>query len=708
MAKSLAESVDPGVTVLLPIYNGFESVRSCLASLVDGGIDPSISKLILVDDASTDIRIKSLLVSYKVDYPCQIVLIENPVNLGYLRSVNASLANISGPVILLNSDTIVCPDWATRLVRGARRYSRLGMLTPLSNNATFSTVQLPFDLGSDVELENLPVIHEWVASRLGAPYPLAPTGMGFCLLITELARSLVEGFDELFSPGYEEENDMAQKLRSYGLQCRIATDVFVYHKGGDSFGALKNGLQQHHYRLIQSRHPSYDSMIREWFYRLDYPFSLTGSVDRRSIKVLLDCEVMRQSMTGVVRYILTLLDCFEPYAKSGRFEITALLTDQKTRDFWKNQYPWVKWILESELDPIDLYPGYDIYHLVNANISIDRVLVMRRYASRLVITLHDLIAYENPSYFESGPEYVAYRHRLRLLVALSDVVLTISSQTLSDVVEQLELPERRCKLFPNPLLHLKPTSLPCSADESQYCLIVGTDFRHKHVPVTLEIFRDLVLPIRPGMRLRIAGPRVESGGTSHVIQAMLREDRELAAAVEILGPVSDERLYDLYQGAAFCFYLSLHEGFGYIPYEAAVYGCPTLVANTSVYSGCPESVAVPPFDCPQTKQALTNFLLDSSARQANLDFWLNRIYSDHQRDPGAELFEIYQDVLGAPRNYVSETLADVVASPVDGANSILAQSDLKRAVRSLSRRVLLAARRKARARLQRLTSGKSP
>ena len=75
MAKSLAESVDPGVTVLLPIYNGFESVCSCLASLVDGGIDPSISKLILVDDASTDIRIRTLLVSYKVDYPGQVVLI---------------------------------------------------------------------------------------------------------------------------------------------------------------------------------------------------------------------------------------------------------------------------------------------------------------------------------------------------------------------------------------------------------------------------------------------------------------------------------------------------------------------------------------------------------------------------------------------------------------------------------------------------------
>lgn len=703
-----SQTSDSGVTVVLPIYNGYDSVQSCLASLLDGGIDPSIHKLILVDDASTDSRIKPLLAAYAANHPHQVVHVENSVNAGYLRTINASLKKIKGTVILLNSDTIVCPEWATRLVSGARRYPRLGMLSPLSNNATFSTLHLPAHLGSVIEQEDLPSIHEWIASRSGAPYPLAPTGMGFCLLITELARSLVEGFDELFSPGYEEENDMAQQLRSYGLQCRIATDVFVYHKGGDSFGAQKMELQHKHYHLIQSRHPAYDSMIREWFYRLDYPFLLAGKVERRTIKVLIDCEVMRQSMTGVVRYIISLLECYEHQARLGRFQITALLTDQKSRRFWKTQYPWVNWVLESELEPIDLYPHYDIYHLVNANISIDRVLSMRRYASRVVLTLHDLIAYENPSYFESGPEYVAYRHRLRLLAALSDVVLAISQQTLADASEQLGLIESRCKLFPNPLLHLKPTTLPDSPKVGQYCLIVGTDFRHKHLPVTVEMFRDIVLAVNPGMRLRIAGPSVESGGTSLVIQAMLQQDSALAASVEILGSVSDEQLKDLYQGAVFCFYLSLQEGFGYIPYEAAAYGCPTLVANTSVYSDCPASIAVPPFHCLQTQQALENLLLDPSSRKSNLDFWLNRIHLDHQRDPGSELLEIYQDVLGASRNCVSETLADVVASPVDGANSILAQSDLKRAVRTVSKRVLSAARRKARARLQRFTLGRKP
>lgn len=699
---------DIGVKVLLPIYNGFESLKACLSSIVDGGLDPSITKLVLVNDASTDVRIKPLLASYQSTFPHIIVCIENQVNVGYLRSVNSALLTLSGPVILLNSDTIVCPGWASRMMRGALRYPRLGMLTPLSNNATFSTLQLPFQLGAAVELEHLPQIHEWVASRSGSPYPLAPTGMGFCLLITELARSLVNGFDELFSPGYEEENDMAQLLRSYGLQCRIATDVFVYHKGGDSFGPQKLELQKRHYQLIQVRHPSYDAMIREWFSRLDYPFLLTGEVNRSAIKVLLDCEVMRQSMTGVVRYITTLLECFEQTAQSANLQITALVTDRKTRDYWKTRYPSVAWTLESDLESIDIYPEFDIYHIVNANISIDRVLSMRRFASRVVMTLHDLIAYENPSYFESGSEFVAYRHRLRSLVALSDLVLAISTQTVLDATEQLGLSGSRCRLFPNPLAHLEPITEPSIEGDGDYCLIVGTDFRHKHLPVTVELFKKLVLPIRPGMRLRIVGPSVESGGTSHIVRSMLQDDASLTAAVDLLGPVSDECLHGLYRGAVCCFYLSLQEGFGYIPYEAATFGCPTLVANTSVFVDCPSSVSISPFDCPQTRQVIENLLVDPSARQDNLNFWLSRISLDQQRDPGSELFEMYQDVLATPRNYVSETLADVLASPVDGANSLLAQSDLKRAVRSVARRVLSAARRKVRVRLQRLRLGRKP
>ena len=54
-------SVKPSITVLLPVFNGFEAVRQCLDSLFKDDLDSAISELIIIDDASTDPRMKELL-----------------------------------------------------------------------------------------------------------------------------------------------------------------------------------------------------------------------------------------------------------------------------------------------------------------------------------------------------------------------------------------------------------------------------------------------------------------------------------------------------------------------------------------------------------------------------------------------------------------------------------------------------------------------
>jgi glycosyltransferase involved in cell wall biosynthesis len=692
------------VTVLLPVFNGYESVRSCLESLLHDGLDPAISSLIIIDDASSDGRIQPLLDEFAQQDILKLKVRRNPVNLGYLHSVNSCLHTISGPVILLNSDTIVSPGWATRMVTGAKRYPRLGMLTPLSNNATFSTLGDPSFLGRTILIDDLPRMQELCASRKGCEYPLAPTGMGFCLFITELARSIVADFDELFAPGYEEENDMAQKLRAHGLQCRIATDVYIYHKGGESFASDKLRLQHEHFRRIQEKHPCYSASVSEWFSHLDYPWDLIGSNDRKCIHILLDCEVMRQSMTGVVRYLTTILDGFDTLASSGQVQVTALVTDRDTKAYWQPRYPWVNWRLDSEVAQESIYPEFDIYHIVNANLSLDRLLAFRRRACRLVMTLHDLIAFENPGYFESGIEYISYRQRLHLMVNISDHILAISKQTQIDAIEQLFVPAERCELFPNPLKHLwiNPQSPQEIREESNpYCLVVGTDFYHKNILLTVKIFRDIVHTLNPNMRLVIAGPEVDKGGSSAQLDALLQEDHVLAGLVDRLGPVSDADLIRLYQGAFLCFYLSLHEGFGYIPYEACMHGCPTLVANTSVFSDCPVGIAISPYPCGETEAAIANVLLNPSTRQQNLDFWKNRVATDQSRHPGSELAAIYAKVLAKPRPPAGGLLAELLSSSIDGVNPVLGQSDLKRAIRSVSKRILLAARRKVRFRIKR-------
>ena len=77
------------LTVILPVYNGFDAVQACLDSLLAEGLDPAIDELIVIDDASSDPRITQLLSLSKQREPSRLTIRNNPRNLGYLASVNA-------------------------------------------------------------------------------------------------------------------------------------------------------------------------------------------------------------------------------------------------------------------------------------------------------------------------------------------------------------------------------------------------------------------------------------------------------------------------------------------------------------------------------------------------------------------------------------------------------------------------------------------
>jgi GT2 family glycosyltransferase/glycosyltransferase involved in cell wall biosynthesis len=695
------------LTVVLPIYNGFELVEACLQSLTEPELDGSITKLLLVDDASPDPRIATLLnIVQGKDH--RILVRRNPVNLGYLASVNQVLSDLDGTVILLNSDTLVGPGWASRLHRGAQRYPRLGALTPLSNNATFST--LPgFPGCSEREITEFTFAdaERLIAERDGAAYPLAPTGMGFCLYLTPLALRIGRGFDPLFEPGYEEENDLCMRLRAHGLQCRIATDVLVFHAGGGSFGEAKLRLQHDHYQLIQRVHPTYDATVKEWFRLADTRTLLLEGFAERRLKILLDGEILGQTMTGVVRYALTMIDLCRAAAQAHGLEVTVVVNDAATAQAWRARYDDVTWITFAELrdQPASLNPGYHLYHVFNANISLERILVLRRRANRFVFTLHDLIAFENPSYWTSGEDFQAYRQRLRVVAHLADRLLCISDVTAADACEQLAVDPAKVEVFSNSLDHLKPVFASSAAQvlPQPLVLIVGTDFRHKNLLESVRLFADALLEHQQQPQLVLAGPEVADGGTLDAVRELLAQDPRLAARVQLRGPVSDDVLQDLYRQAVCCLYLSLQEGFGYIPYEAANYGCSTLVANTSVYIGAPEGVAVHPYSCTSTRQALVSLIEDVDYRNTNISYWRGRLLADQQRSHAAELVTCYQRVLQEPRQMQRSFWADFIETNLLSESSLVTyQLSFGEAARQLGRRGVGGLKRRARGWLRRL------
>jgi GT2 family glycosyltransferase/MoaA/NifB/PqqE/SkfB family radical SAM enzyme/glycosyltransferase involved in cell wall biosynthesis len=249
--------------VVVPIYNAPVELARCLTSVARETHSPF--RLVLVNDGSTDPAVSALLAGLAGSAP-RVVIVERSDNRGFVRSVNDAIAlSSSNDLVLLNSDTVVTANWLAKLVAVARSRPAVATVTPLTNNGTLCSVPIPFEdntLPSGYDIESFAALIEATSLRI---FPEAPTGVGFCMLMTRRAIDAVGTFDaETFGRGYGEENDFCQRAARAGWVNLIADDTFVYHKGRASFGAAGDELRARNLRLLAARHPGYSSEVERF------------------------------------------------------------------------------------------------------------------------------------------------------------------------------------------------------------------------------------------------------------------------------------------------------------------------------------------------------------------------------------------------------------------------------------------------------------
>jgi GT2 family glycosyltransferase len=255
------------ITIVLPVFNAFDLLTEALDRVCRHTDLPW--HLILIEDASTDPRVRPFLRGWAATQPKgRVTLIENAVNLGFIRSVNAGFAQAlkrKGDVVLLNSDALVPPGWASRLLRPMLTHERVASVTPLSN---------------DAEILNVPVICERsdfrpgeaealdrVAARFHPDAALAavPTGVGFCMAIARDWLVREPAFDTAFGRGYGEEVDWCRRVAARGGRHLAAAGLVVEHRGGQSFGsAAKARLVAQNGAIVSRRHPDFDASVQRF------------------------------------------------------------------------------------------------------------------------------------------------------------------------------------------------------------------------------------------------------------------------------------------------------------------------------------------------------------------------------------------------------------------------------------------------------------
>lgn len=243
------------VDVLIPVYDGLSETLECINSALDARkLNRTPHRLVVIEDQTP---VPALGKALKVlAAKGKITLVQNAVNLGFIRSMNRAMAlSPNKDVVWLNADTRVHGAWLDRLRQVAYSDARIASVTPFTNNGelmSFPQSQLSHAMPSakaQAELDEL-------ARQTNSPPIEIETGCGFCLYIKRAALDEVGYLDEVqLARGYGEETDWCLRARSLGWRHMGAPNVFVAHQGGISFGAEKTLRVAHNNAILRKRYP---------------------------------------------------------------------------------------------------------------------------------------------------------------------------------------------------------------------------------------------------------------------------------------------------------------------------------------------------------------------------------------------------------------------------------------------------------------------
>jgi GT2 family glycosyltransferase/glycosyltransferase involved in cell wall biosynthesis len=266
------------VDIIIPVHGGMDQTRRCLASL-QGAACRTACEIVVIDDASPDEALVDWLASEAK--AGKITFLRNDHNQGFAATVNRGMAlHPERDVVLLNSDTELAGDWLDRLTAAAGATDDIGTVTPFSNNATICSY--PFEgwqgeIPGTQDVAGLDAL--FARTNVGQTIDL-PTGVGFCMLIRRACLDAVGSFDAVrFRHGYGEENDFCRRAANEGWRNVLAADVFVYHKGGASFGVTRGTAMASAEKALMTAHPGYGEVVRD-FIRRDPAAAARARVDR--------------------------------------------------------------------------------------------------------------------------------------------------------------------------------------------------------------------------------------------------------------------------------------------------------------------------------------------------------------------------------------------------------------------------------------------
>ncbi len=660
-AASLLPAGDQPV-VIVPVFNSYNDVVRCYEAYFRN--TPADVPLLVVDDRGWDRRpFEVLREVFARSAPAHdVVVLEQISNKGFLLTMNdAFVAAGRADIVILNSDVIVGPEWLPRMREAAYSSSTVATVTALTNHGTIVSVPKR-NIATDDVPGGLSVDEAARRVAAGSPKlrPRIPTAIGHCTYVKRAVLDVVGPFDPAFSPGYGEEVDFSQRALAAGFEHVVADDVFVFHKGGSSFGrsAAMDKRKFEHEQIIQNRYPYYGPWVRRASTDDYSPLAAALLAARRSLQgliVAVDGMCLGPLPAGTQ---VVVVETARALAQREDVHEVLVYTPLEVPDYVSQAFAGQPKIT------IRRTAGLGRWHGEKAHVAYrpyqvrdtDELEWLRSIGDRVVVNQLDLIAYHDAAYFGRDEQWRAYRDLAKLSAFAVDGLTYLSKHSREAARAEGLLPEDKpnrviyCGTEHTALVPLISTQPPGTRSaEPGFLLCLGVSYLHKNRLFALAVLAELH---RQGWRgsMVLAGAQPPDGSSLAEEAKFLMQRPELAPFVVNLGMISEAEKVWLYQNAGLVLYPTISEGFGLVPFEAAHFGVPCLSTRQgSLAEVLPEDIpAIDDFDASVAAETARTLLEDPAAARKLVDQMLGKGTEFNWSRVASDVMQVLQQVTARP------------------------------------------------------------
>jgi glycosyltransferase involved in cell wall biosynthesis len=346
-------------------------------------------------------------------------------------------------------------------------------------------------------------------------------------------------------------------------------------------------------------------------------------------RILINGSILSDKKIGVEVYTLEVFKRLIPMLKNDNYEIDLFLYDLSK--VWEIYHLNVKKIKTNKIIDYLLIRFKSIHRVMWNTLWLPRIAgnydVVYSPSTHggfnldnQIITLHDLISLKFPS--NNKIQYLYFKYFVPKILKKSKII-AISNFTRNDILLNFNLDKKNIITVYNGCNHLTYNiqSLSIPFDYDKYFLSVGLSLPHKNVE---NLLLAISLLDKPDYKFIII-----ARNTDYIIKMKTKVQHLNLNNVIFLSNVSDEELSFLYSNCIANIYLSLYEGFGLPPLEAAAFNKISIISNNSSLEEIYQNFALManPFDCNDIKDKIEDVIsgnLNDKLKSIDFNVLLNK------------------------------------------------------------------------------------